>query len=246
MSARRPSTKFPNRCRAWYGASPTAAGCREFATRIGWPPHRSRGLHHRIWPTPRPSPRALEWRNRIHQRQCLLRVVSVGAGQANREGHAPPVADQMTLAPALGPISGIWAGLVTAADRADGTTVHDRTRPINLVGAREPVQQCKVHQIPNARPLPIAQAPPACHPRPRTRVPAEASAREFRCEGRRRCPSGTRDPKRVVGHLVAAVHESARRVRQDSTTDLEATPRPNAVHATSPTKIRFGRFCYAL
>lgn len=44
MSARRPSAKFPNRCRAWYGASPTAAGCREFATRIGWPLHRSRGL----------------------------------------------------------------------------------------------------------------------------------------------------------------------------------------------------------
>jgi hypothetical protein len=44
MSARRPSAKFPNRCRAWYGASPTVAGCREFATRIGWPLHRSRGL----------------------------------------------------------------------------------------------------------------------------------------------------------------------------------------------------------
>jgi len=44
MSARRPSAKFPNRCRAWCGASPTAAGCREFATRIGLPLHRSRGL----------------------------------------------------------------------------------------------------------------------------------------------------------------------------------------------------------
>src|SRR5262249_13335522 len=79
----------------------------------------------------------------------------------------------------------------------------------------------------------------------RTRVPAGASARECRCEGRRRCPSGTRDPKRVVGHLVAGVEESARRVRQDPTTDLEATPRPYAVHATSPTSTRSGRFCYA-
>jgi len=50
----------------------------------------------------------------------------------------------------------------------------------------------------------------------------------------------------VVGHLVAVVEESARRVRQDPTTDLEATPRPYAVHATSPTRIRFGTFCYAL
>jgi hypothetical protein len=58
-------------------------------------------------------------------------------------------------------------------------------------------------------------------------------------------PSGTRDPKRVVGHLVAVVEESARRVRQDPTTDPEVTPRPYAVHATSPTRIRFRRFCYA-
>ena len=89
----------------------------------------------------------------------------------------------MTLAPALGPISGIWTGLVTAADRADGTTVHDRPRPINLVGAREPVEQCKVHQIPNARPLPIAQAPPACHPRPapeflREHLPGNSAAKD--------------------------------------------------------------------
>lgn len=41
-------------------------------------------------------------------------------------------------------------------DRADGTTVHDGPRPINLAGACEPVQQRKVHQIPHARPLPIA------------------------------------------------------------------------------------------
>ena len=122
--------------------------------------------HHTIWTTARPSPLALEWKNRIHQRQCLLRVVSVGAGQSNRERHTSPVADQMTLAPALGPISGIWTGLVTAVDGPDGTTVHDRPRPVNLIGACQPIQQRKVHQIPNARPLPIAQAPPARHPRP--------------------------------------------------------------------------------
>ena len=58
-----------------------------------------------------------------------------------RDQHATPVADQMTLAPALGPISGIWTGLVTAVDRADETTVHDRPRPINLVGACEPLNE---------------------------------------------------------------------------------------------------------
>jgi hypothetical protein len=144
--------------------------------------------HHTIWTTPRPSPLALEWKNRIHQRQCLLRVVSVGGGSANRERHAPPVADQMTLAPALGP------------------------RPINLVGACEPVQQRKVHQIPNPPPVANRAGAASTSSPTRTRVPAGASARECRCEGRRRCPSGTRDPKRLVGNLVAVVEESARRV----------------------------------
>src|SRR4029450_12525817 len=139
--------------------------------------------HHTIWATPRPSPLALEWQNRIHQRQCLLRVVSVGAGQANRERHAPPVADQMALAPALAPTRGIWTGLAPAVDGADGTTVHDRPRPINLAGARVPVQQRKVHQIPNAGPLPIAQAPPARHPPPapeflRAHLPRNAAPKD--------------------------------------------------------------------
>lgn len=243
MSARRPIAKFPNRCRAWCVASPTAAGCREFATRIGLPLHRSRGLPPH---TPRPSPLALEWKNRIHQRQRLLRVVSVGASQANRERHGPPVADQMTLAPALGPISGIWTGLVTAVDRADGNNCPRPPRPINLVGAREPVQQRKVHQIPNARPLPIAQAPPARHPRPapefrREHLPGNAAAKD---EDDVRQARAIRNAWSAT--LVAVVEESARRVRQDPTTDLEATPRPYAVHATSPTRTRFGRFCYAL
>src|SRR4030095_3167228 len=68
--------------------------------------------------------------------------------------------------PALAAYRGIGPGRSPPVARAEGTPVHDRPRPINLVGACEPVQQCKVHQIPNARPLPIAQAPPARHPRP--------------------------------------------------------------------------------
>ena len=86
--------------------------------------------HHRIWATSRPSPRALEWRNRIHQRQCLLRVVSVGAGQANRERHAPPVADQMTLAPALGRSVGfgpVWSPPQTARTEQLSTTASDQS-----------------------------------------------------------------------------------------------------------------------
>jgi hypothetical protein len=50
----------------------------------------------------------------------------------------------MALAPALTSIGGIWTGLITAVHRSDGTTVDDRPRPINLVVAREPIQQRKV------------------------------------------------------------------------------------------------------
>jgi hypothetical protein len=144
-------------------------------------------------PLPRSPAFAMQRGNCIHQRQGFLRVVPVRAGQANRERHALPVADQMALAPALGPIGRIGAGLVTPVHRAVGTTVHDRSRSINLVAASEPIQQRKVDQIPRARQLPIAEAPPASPIR--TRVPARASAKECRCEGRRQCRSGTRDPE---------------------------------------------------
>jgi hypothetical protein len=56
---------------------------------------------HTVRPPPRSPPFALEWGNRINQRQGFLRVVPVGTGQAERERHAPAVANQMALAPAL-------------------------------------------------------------------------------------------------------------------------------------------------
>jgi hypothetical protein len=103
--------------------------------------------------------------NRIHQRQGFLRVVPVRAGQAHCERYAAPVTNQMALAPPLGPIGGIRTGLVTAVHRADATTVHDRARPIDLVIAREPIQQRKVDQIPHASLLPVPQTTPARHSR---------------------------------------------------------------------------------
>ena len=90
---------------------------------------------------PRPPAFAVQRGNRIHQRQGFLRVVPVRAGQTNRERHAAPVANQMTLAPALGPIGRVRTSQVTAMHRADGTTVHDRSRPINLIVSSEPIQQ---------------------------------------------------------------------------------------------------------
>ena len=74
---------------------------------------------HTVRPLPRSPAVSVQRGNRIHQRQGFLRVVPVRASQADGEGHAPPVADQMAFAPALGPIGGIPTGLVTAVYRAE-------------------------------------------------------------------------------------------------------------------------------
>ena len=152
----------------------------------------------------------------------------------------------MTLAPALGPVGGTRPRLVTAVRGTDGTTIHDRPRPINLVTANEPIQQREVDQIPHARPLPIAQAGASTSSPTRTRAPAGASAREYRCEGRRQCLRGTRDPRRAAAHPVAVGGESARTARQDPTTDLEAAWRPCLFTLPRRQRIKFRRFCYTL
>lgn len=97
----------------------------------------------------------------------------------------------MALAPALGPIGGIRTGLVTSVHRADAATVHERPRPIDLVVARQPIQERKVDQIPHARLLPVAQATPARHSRPapellREHLPGNTTAKDEdnACEAR--------------------------------------------------------------
>ena len=154
---------------------------------------------HTIRPPPRSPARALQRGNRIHQRQGFLRVVPVRPGYAHCERHASPVTDQMALAPALGPIGRIRTGLITAVHRSDGTTVHDRSRPINLVVACEPIQEREVDQIPHPRQLPIAQAPPARHPRPapeflREHLPGNTAAQDEDNAGEARAIRNARSP----------------------------------------------------
>jgi hypothetical protein len=133
----------------------------------------------------------LERRNRIDERQRFLRIMPVGTGQTDRERHAPAVANQMALAPALGPIGGIRTGLIPAVRRADGTAVDNRPRPINLVVACEPIQQRKVDQVPDACLLPVAQPTPAGHPRStpeftREHLPGNAAAEDKQNAGETR------------------------------------------------------------
>jgi hypothetical protein len=69
-----------------------------------------------------------------------------------------------SLLPRLALSVGLGAGLHSPTHRSHGTTVHDGSRPLNAVVAREPIERCKVDEIPSARLLPIAQASPARHP----------------------------------------------------------------------------------
>jgi hypothetical protein len=144
---------------------------------------------HPLRPLSGPPAFALQRRNRIHQRQGFLRVVPIRAGQAHGERHASPIANQMTLAPALGPIGGIRAGLVPAVHRADRTTVDHRPRPINLVGACEPIEQSGS----NPRRLPVASraADARGHPRStpeftREHLPGNAAAEDKQNAGETR------------------------------------------------------------
>ena len=146
---------------------------------------------HTVRPLSRSPPFAVQRGNRIDQRQGFLRVVPIRAGQTHGERHASPVANQMALAPALGPIGRVRTSLVTAMHRADGTTVHDRSRPINLIVSSEPIQQREMNEIPHARSLPIAQAAPTRHPRPapeflREHLPRNAAAEDKQNAGETR------------------------------------------------------------
>ena len=85
---------------------------------------------HTVWPLPRSAPFAVQRGNCIDQRQGFLRVVPICAGQTHGERHASSVADQMALAPALGPIGGIrpvWSPPCTARMEQLSTTARDQS-----------------------------------------------------------------------------------------------------------------------
>jgi hypothetical protein len=134
---------------------------------------------------------ALQRRDCIDRRQGFLRIVPVGSGQANGKWCAAAVADQVTLAPALGPVSRIRPGLASTADGPHGAAIDTNPRPINLVVTREPIEQREVHQVPSACGLPVAQAPPARHSRPaaqfaRQHLPRDAAAKHKQNAGEAR------------------------------------------------------------
>jgi hypothetical protein len=102
--------------------------------------------NHAIWPMPWPSTFTLEWRNRINQHQCFFQSFRL-APVAHRERDAVSIANQMALAPSLGAIRGIWTGLRTAVHRADRAAVNNRSGPIDVAFAGQPIQEREVLRI---------------------------------------------------------------------------------------------------
>jgi hypothetical protein len=157
----------------------------------------------------------------------------------------------MALAPALGPIGGIRTGLVTAVQRTDGTTVHDRPRPINLVAAREPIQQRKVDQIPHVRQLQSRRRRQHVIPEP------QHSSCGNICHGMplrrtkripvRQARSGTRG-RPPIGRDGALGRNGSTRSHNESGSKVTAM----TVHVTAPSFVEpvttsaQVRFCYAL
>jgi hypothetical protein len=118
-------------------------------------------------------------------------------GQAHRERDAVSIANQMTLAPSLGAIRGIWTGLRTAVHRPDRAAVNNGSGPIDVTFAGEPIQEREVHQIPDSFRLPVAQASPACHARTtaqflRQHLPGYSAAQHEQDAGQARAIRDTR------------------------------------------------------
>jgi hypothetical protein len=167
---------------------------------------------------PRSPAFAVERGNRIHQRQGFFRVVPVRTGQANRERHALPVADQMTLAPALGSIGGIWTGMIPPHTREWINC--PRLPATNQSGHRERANPAGRSGSDPTRP-PVANRPGGASTSSpiRTRVPAEACARNAGAKDEDNAGEACASETRGRPPLLADGVESARTVRQDSTTD---------------------------
>ena len=157
---------------------------------------------HTVRSLPRSPPLTMQRGNRIHQRQGFLRVVPVRAGQAHGERYAAPVTNQMALAPALGPIGGI-------RDRFGhrrtprGCNNCPRPRATTQSGHRARANPAAQSGSDPTRQPVASAASDASTPFPiRNRVPAGASAKGYRYEGRRQYLSGARVPRRAVDHRV--------------------------------------------
>ena len=130
MCAPRPTATGSIQTHVPCGAWPARAQCDESGDRAESLPRRTAIPEHTVRPPPRSPAFAVQGWDRIYQGQGLLRVVPVRARQTHGEGHAAPVADQMTLAPALRSVGGIGSSQIATIYRAHeqlSTTARDQS-----------------------------------------------------------------------------------------------------------------------
>jgi len=218
MYALRPTATGPGRSRAAYAASPGRARCDAPAAHAESPRRNRdpRGHSPAAAAVARVRPAAGESHP---QRQGFLRVVLVRAGQAHGERHASPVTNQMARAPALGPINRIRPVLVTAA--------HCPPPPVTNQSDRR------------ARANPAAQSGSE-HPSSSESICQGTSLRRTKTmSGETRTVRNARPPCGRRGGIGKSGSTISHNASRSSATAIR-------VHATSPRRIRFRRFCYTL
>ncbi len=212
-SVRRPTGTVPSRCRVPCDASPAVAECHEFVTRVGFPPHRSRGrpphnladtvavhVHPGVAEPHRPAPvlraRHCGWHRSAGQRAAHL---------ARRKSD-----DACSLA---------WRdpwdldrSAYHRTPREPSSAVNNRSGPIDVAFAGEPVQEREVRQIPDSFRLPVAGvASMSCQNH--SAVLEATSATVFRCAARTGYRSGRRDQAHAAVRRSTAMVEEAEAVR---------------------------------
>jgi hypothetical protein len=113
--------------------------------------------------TARPARLASDRRNRVDQALEFADIGGVGSGQNRRQRDASPIGDDVVFTPWFGPIGGVWAGVLAAAQRTHRAAVNRRTRPVDPIGGLKFSQQLLMQGLPDSGRLPITQAPPAGH-----------------------------------------------------------------------------------
>ena len=151
-----PGRRSPSRAGPARRPAPAAPGGAARSRRPG-PPARRRASSSGGPPCPPPAGCSLN--SGANSVMSLTLAAVTERGQRDAVG----VGDHVVLAAGLGPVHRAGAGRLAAVGRPHEAAVDQRPRPVDLVGAPEPVEQDLVDLVPGAVGLPVAQPPPAGH-----------------------------------------------------------------------------------
>jgi hypothetical protein len=99
--------------------------------------------------------------NPLHQSQQLSHVVTVGAGEGERQRDAMGLRQQVMLAPSLAPIRRIWACFFTPMGGPHRRAVHDSPTPIQSLLPLQFRQHILQESLPHPGSVPFDQLAPA-------------------------------------------------------------------------------------